>query len=254
MTRNAYTEQEMDYIKQHYQTQTDAEIGKALGRSHLSIKNRRKLSKLHRKRPGEWPQEQLQYLAEHYPSTATKELAKTLGRTINQVNNKAAHMGIKKTEKYIQDCLKKCVEAGKKNRFHANQTPWNKGKKGWQPEGNQATQFKKGTKPLNTRKQYATRICPKDGYILIKLSDKNWVHKHRLVYERLHGPIPPKHVVGFRDKNRQNLAATNLELLTLAENAKRNSMWHNYPRELAELMVLNGRIKSQATKQQKANT
>jgi len=70
-----------------------------------------------------------------------------------------------------------------------------------------------------------------------------WPLYGRWVWEQLKGPIPPKHLVMFKDGNRSNCAIENLELLSMANNARRNSMWATLPREVAEVIQLNGALK-----------
>ncbi|MGP0074877.1 MAG: HNH endonuclease signature motif containing protein [Bryobacteraceae bacterium] len=65
------------------------------------------------------------------------------------------------------------------------------------------------------------------------------------VWEQHRGPIPPGHIVVFKDRDRSNCAIENLELISKAENARRNRMWNEdvMPRELAEVIQLNGVLK-----------
>jgi hypothetical protein len=65
----------------------------------------------------------------------------------------------------------------------------------------------------------------------------------RHVWEQHKGPIPPKHVVAFKNGDRSNCAIENLELLSMAQNARRNSMWQRLPRELAVVIQMNGALK-----------
>ncbi|MFV0550351.1 MAG: HNH endonuclease signature motif containing protein, partial [Anaerorhabdus sp.] len=64
-----------------------------------------------------------------------------------------------------------------------------------------------------------------DGYLWVKMWDdkqparKNWVQKHRLIWEEAHGPIPKGYHVMFADQDRTNLNLDNLILITLAEKA-----------------------------------
>jgi hypothetical protein len=95
-----------------------------------------------------------------------------------------------------------------------------------------------------------------DGYLRIKVRDavygkeptgygnvRGWPLYSRWLWEQHHGPIPPKHIVTFKDGDRAHCVIENLELLSMADNARRNSMWSTLPRELAELIQLNGALK-----------
>lgn len=94
------------------------------------------------------------------------------------------------------------------------------------------------------------------GYLRIKVREaaygkeptgfgnvKVWPLLNRHVWEQHHGPIPPKHLVVFKDHDRSNCALENLELISMAENAGRNRMWNRLPRELCEAIQLNGTLK-----------
>jgi hypothetical protein len=50
-------------------------------------------------------------------------------------------------------------------------------------------------------------------------------------------------MVAFKDGDRSNCAIENLELRSMADNARRNNMWGRLPRELAEVIQLNGALK-----------
>ncbi|PLR84641.1 HNH endonuclease [Bacillus canaveralius] len=115
--------------------------------------------------------------------------------------------------------------SGLDGRFDKNHSPWNKGKKGV-VTGGVETQFKKGQRPLNYKPVGSERI-DRDGYVLIKVSDEGawherWMHKHKVIWEREHGPIPPGHVVLFADGNTQNLTSENLILITKAQLVRLN--------------------------------
>ena len=54
---------------------------------------------------------------------------------------------------------------------------------------------------------------------------------HLLVWRAAHGPAPAGHAVIFRDGDKRNVALSNLECVSRAENMRRNSI-HRYPPEL----------------------
>jgi hypothetical protein len=45
---------------------------------------------------------------------------------------------------------------------------------------------------------------------------------HRIIWEELHGPLPLKHIVYFKDGNDNNFEPDNLGLMSMNENARRN--------------------------------
>ena len=115
------------------------------------------------------------------------------------------------------------IRSGRSGHFNDGHDSWNKGTKGL--TGANSGSFKKGIQPMNTRELHAERICTKDGYILIKVEEPNpytgaktrFRHKHIVVWEREHGPIPEGHVVSFKDGDRLNCEPDNLELLSRGE-------------------------------------
>lgn len=85
--------------------------------------------------------------------------------------------------------------------------------------------FKAGHKPANIAQIGDERII--DGYVQVKMTDtgyppKDWVFKHRLIWEAANGPMPPKHILRFIDGNRSNLNLSNLLLVSKAENCVMN--------------------------------
>lgn len=90
--------------------------------------------------------------------------------------------------------------------------------RGAPPKGGNKTSFKKGDIPQNTRPLYSERVCAKDGYILIKIPEKNpytgaktrFKHKHIWLWEKHNGSIPEGHVVIFLDGNKLNCVIENL--------------------------------------------
>lgn len=107
-------------------------------------------------------------------------------------------------------------------RFEKGQVSWNKGKKMSSDQYKKcaATMFRKGNIPANARAIGSERI-DKNGYILIKIQDghknKNWIRKHRYLYEQAYGKIPKGHRVIFADGNNRNFDLDNLVLISNAE-------------------------------------
>ena len=78
---------------------------------------------------------------------------------------------------------------------------------------------------------------------------------HRLVWEAACGAVPDGHIVVFRpgrkttDPDKITLDA--LELLTRAENMRRNSVHSKYPPEVARLVQLRGALTRQINRKAK---
>lgn len=109
------------------------------------------------------------------------------------------------------------VVSGLDFRFKKGSEPANKGKKGLYNVGGNRTSFKPGQRALNYKPVGSERI-DRDGYTLIKVSDdgpwhKRWRHKHKVIWEERHGPVPKGHVVLFADQNKRNFDPDNLIMI-----------------------------------------
>lgn len=113
------------------------------------------------------------------------------------------------------------LNTGRTGRFEKGHVPKNKGKK-MSPEIYEkckGTMFKKGNIPPNHRPVGSERTT-KDGYIEIKIREPNkWMLKHRYLWEQVHGKIPDKHILIFRDNDKTNIALDNLLLISQSQNA-----------------------------------
>ena len=144
-------------------------------------------------------------------------------------------------------------KTGRTGCFEKGNVPFNKGVKGINYEGMQATQFGKGHKPANHKPVGTTRIT-EVGYKEIKTAEgmHKWRLFHRVVWERLNGKIPRGMVLIFKDGDKQNPSITNLELVTRVQNMERNSL-HRFPKEVTHLIQLQGAINRQINKRVKQN-
>lgn len=106
--------------------------------------------------------------------------------------------------------------------FQKGQVSWNKGKKmsPYQYKKCNPTMFKKGQIPPNRRPIGSERV-DKNGYIEIKIQDghknKNWIRKHKHIYEQKYGKVPKGHKVIFADGNNRNFDIDNLLLVSDSE-------------------------------------
>ncbi|WP_421217972.1 HNH endonuclease signature motif containing protein [Aeromonas enteropelogenes] len=142
-----------------------------------------------------------------------------LGELVQRFN---AEFGTDKTEGQIRAFTKNHqIKSGRTGQFSKGNKPWNTGFKGWEAGGNSAsTRFKAGHTPLNHRPVGSERVNV-DGYVEVKVAEpRSWCLKHRVVWERHHGPIPPDRVIWFIDNNPLNCDdVTNLMLVTRAQHA-----------------------------------
>lgn len=136
-------------------------------------------------------------------------------------------------------------------RFQKGLVPWNKGKemRASTREKLLPTLFKKGNRPHTWVPVGTVYVSKRDGFQRVKVSDDmilprevRWRLVHHLLWEQHHGPIPPGHIVRFRDGNVSNVVIENLECITRAENRKRNSI-QAMPPELANVARTIGVLK-----------
>ena len=185
----------------------------------------------------EWTAEEESRLIKLYPDTPMPELESVFSRHERAIYSKAGSMGLKRSEAYMASehaCrLRKGDNVGEAFRFKAGQTPWNKGAKGWAAPGTEATRFKPGNKP-HTWVPIGTEQI-RDGYLWRKVTDNggrhDWKQVHVILWEENNGSVPAGFILVFKDRNKTNIQIDNLELITRAENCRRNSI-HRYPPEL----------------------
>jgi hypothetical protein len=207
-----------------------------------------------------WTPELVERLRRLYPDMPTRDVAVACGHSLGNTYAKATKLGLKKSAKFnaspASGRLEHHLYRGEKTRFPKGHVPANKGlrRPGWGPGRMKATQFKSGERP-HTWKPIGTEVERKDGYIWVKVSDDavparlNWISKHEAVWVKTHGPIPPGHIVTFKDRDKRNFADDNLELITLADNLRRNGI-HRYPPELVRVIQLRGAVQRQINKRQ----
>ena len=181
-------------------------------------------------KPRSYTPEQIDWLMANYAGRSHTEIASGLN----------ARFGIDKTAEQIKSFIgNRGLNTGRTGQFEKGQVSWNKGVKGYM--GANATSFKKGNAPANRKPLYTERIDSKDGFILIKVPERNphtgfptrYKHKHVWVWEQANGPVPEGHVVAFRDSNKLNCELDNLMLLTRTELLSINL--HGYKEMPAEL-------------------
>lgn len=146
------------------------------------------------------------------------------------------------------------LNSGLTGQFQKGHIPVNKGKRGVCAPGCERTQFRKGHLPGNTKPIGYERIN-RDGYVEVKtkmrpshpLCNDNFQAKHRLIWEQLHGPIPPDCVVIFKDSDKRNFDPDNLALVTKAERLQmtRRGLFSSDPR-LTETGIIIARVQTTA--------
>ena len=160
-----------------------------------------------------YSEENIKFLIENVKSISHKELTRRFNERFNTNLSESDIANMKRKLKLTN---------GIDTKFKKGQTSWNKGKKMSYDQYRRcaATMFKTGNIPANAREIGSERE-DKNGYILIKIQDghknKNWIRKHRYLYEQAYGEIPTGHKVIFADGNNRNFDLDNLVLISNAE-------------------------------------
>ena len=110
-------------------------------------------------------------------------------------------------------------------------------------KGPNKTTFKKGNTPVNHRPVGSERIS-KDGWLEVKIAEpRKWCGKHRVEWEKHHGPIPKGHIVIFVDGNPLNWQIENLQMISKAEHAILNKRGlRNVPDAVKPVAITYGRL------------
>ena len=140
-----------------------------------------------------------------------------------------------------------------KGRFYKGHTTWNAGTKGQGLTGPNSGSFKKGNVPPNRKPLWSERIDTKDGYVLMKVPEKDphtgfptrYRFKHVWIYEQIHGPVPDGHVVIFKDQDKRNFDPDNLVAIKRAELLQINKAgYREAPDELKPSILALGKLKT----------
>lgn len=204
-----------------------------------------------------------------YPDYQAQTLAVTFRCTISQIYRKAKHLGLEKSEafKASEKAGRWTGREGTAYRYPKGHVPANKGlrRPGWSPGRMAVTQFKKGRAasessnyvPIGTEKYDAKRKVT-----MRKITDDptifpvmRWRPVHVLVWEAVNGPAPPGHIVIFKRGQKTLVSAEitvdRLELVTLAENMRRNTIHNRYPKDVVQVIQLGGALKRKIRNREK---
>jgi hypothetical protein len=256
------------YLRRNWARSSAAEIAWVLGYTADQVRGKAQRMKLRRgPKRHTWTAEEDARLRQAFPETPTRDIAQAMGMTTGQVNARAHKLGLTKSSAYYKRMAREQGAAmrdlnhpARKTQFRKGHAPANKGKKGWQAGGRSTeTQFKpghRGGRALDTYKPIGTERLSKEGYLERKINDdlplqKRWRAVHLIEWEAVNGPIPAGHCLIFINGNKQDIRLENLQLITRAENMRRNSI-HRYPEEIKDTMRLVGRVKRKANKLRKA--
>lgn len=181
-----------------------------------------------------------------YPYSHTQALAMALRMHQTAIYSRAGVLGLKKNAWFLHTPLaarvRKDRPLGTCTRFIKGGNPWNKGRSMPSTGRSAETQFKPGHRPKNWRPLGSTRVNVY-GYIEMKMSEGINQYKplHRVIFERMHGPIPDGYNVTFRDGSKINISITNLELKSREEHGS-DAKLHSLPAEIRQSIQLRGAI------------
>lgn len=179
-----FTEEEIEYIKEHYPNESTAIIAKHLNTNVNSIYN--KAYRLNIKKSDEYLKNE---------SSCRFQKGCSIGK---KTQFKKGHIPLNKGKKMSKDVYYKC-----KNTMF---------KKGHEPHNT------KYDGCLSIRK---SRDVP---YIYIRIKKGKWKLFHRFLWEKENGKIPKCQNVVFKDSNQSNVVLSNLEIISDEELLKRNSL------------------------------
>lgn len=214
---------------------------------------------VNRKRKVWSPDEQAE-LARLYPDCPAQALAVVFRCSISQVYRQASAMHLEKSEAFKASEMagRWTGNEGRAWRYQKGHVPANKGvrRPGWAPGRMATTQFKAGRAardahnyvPIGTekydRKRKVTMRKVTDDPAIFPVN--RWRPVHVLVWESVHGPVPAGHIVvfkpGLKTLASAEITVDRLDLVTLAENMRRNTIHNRYPEEVVRLIQLKGAL------------
>lgn len=231
-----------------------------LKRTEKAVRSRAKVLGLKTGKVQPWSAKERKQLRKLYPDASTAHLVEVFKRPRGKIYAQAQKLGLNKSAAFHADVKRsgrfdKLSRAGEAYRFKKGIVPANKGlrRPGYAPGRMASTQFKKGQKPHTYRYKIGDTRINSDGYIDRKIREDlkgsmNWRPLHRILWIQAHGPVPPGHLVALKDGNKLNCVLENLELMTLADNARRNAVWRKLPKELAGIVMLRAVLQRQINK------
>lgn len=206
-----------------------------------------------------WTDEEVEILRREYadPDIFPKDIAVKLGRSLNQVYNKAKALGLHAPIERIRFVGKRSSESErfKATQFKKGNVPPNKGQK-MSPEVYAMcakTMFKKGHQSHNYRDVGSERVNT-DGYVEIKVAERTWRLKHRVIWEQHNGEIPKGMNIQFKNHNTQDCRIENLYMISQVEQMRtQNSYMAKYPKEVQDVIRLKGFVNRVIRKREKDN-
>ena len=183
-----------------------------------------------------------------FPSYSSQHVADIMGLSLGTVNSRAHYIGVKKDPEHLQKARLGVVQnlgKGGPHRFKKGHVSHNKGVK-MRPEVREKVEltfFKKGNKPHNTKWDGYERVNSY-GYVEVRIAERVFIGKHRLIWEQHNGPIPDGHIVIFADGDKTNFAIENLVCVSRGDHAILNKH-KKYGPEIAQNALLLSKLRNQ---------
>ena len=169
-----------------------------------------------RKRLRIYTEEQARFIRDNYKGKSIAEMTALFSE----------RFGPGKTQKQIKTFVhNRGIISGRTGYFPRGNKPWNINTKGKGLTGPNKRSFKKGNVPANRKPLWSERICQKDGFIQMKVPERDpytgfptrYRHKHVFIWEQAHGPVPEGKVVAFINGDKTRCDLENLMLILRAE-------------------------------------
>ncbi|AZI53876.1 HNH endonuclease [Epilithonimonas vandammei] len=209
-----WTVSEINLLKKNWNKLTNKELFQLLNKPISEHSMRTKLYEmgLYKLELEFWTEEQVKFLKENYKKIGDTEIAeifnkkylKKKGWTKKHIEKKRRYLKLKRTPEELS----------------AIREDWRR--KGLYKESNRKMWITRGTNEIGT-----VVIWKGDKFIK---TEKGYIHLRVFNYRMYKGEIPKGMMVNHIDRNKLNCNPENLQLLTRAENARRNS-WSRYPED-----------------------
>ena len=247
MKSKKYTDQQLDFLRSGYKSMNTRDLTRSFNKrfgvtkTETQIKSTLQNHRIYCGRKGNdrlierfrvYTEEQVQFIRENYTKRSQAEIVDLFN----------ARFGADITLKKLKALLgNRRTNSGRTGRFPKGCKPWNYGTKGQGLTGANSGSFKKGNAPPNRRPLWSERVCPRDGFILMKVPEPDpytgfptrYKHKHVYIWEQKHGPVPKGMVVVFIDGDKTHCKIENLMLISRAELLNLNQLgYKDTPDEL----------------------
>jgi hypothetical protein len=178
-------------------------------------------------KPRYFTPEEDDYIRANYLKKPLKRISKDLGRSESGARQRLKFLGLE-VPKEIADKFRTM------SRFQKGHSTFNKGKKQTEYmsaeaiERTKKTRFKKGDLPHTAKEGAGTISIRKESqsqlsYKYICIEYANWKLLHLHLWELENGEVPEGHCLWFKDNDTMNCEPSNMELITRAENLRRNN-------------------------------